>query len=70
MKPEKHTIQAPIFVYNVNLFFKPIVTSQPTIRDCAPIYKNQIDQEKPTSQKWMPSQSCQGPKPISKSNKE
>ena len=55
MKPEKHTMQAPIFVYNVNLIFKPIITSQPTIRDSAPIDKNQITLETPTSQKQMPS---------------
>ena len=56
MKPEKHTMQAPIFVYNVYLIFKPIIISQPTIRDSAPIDKNQIALEKPTSQKQMPSQ--------------
>ena len=70
MKPEKHTMQAPIFVYNVNWIFKLFITSQPTIRECAPTDKNQIDLEKPTSQEQMPSQGCQGPNPISKLNKE
>ena len=70
MKPEKHTMQAPIFVYNVNWIFKLFITSQPTRRECAPTDKNQIDLEKPTSQEQMPSQGCQGPNPISKLNKE
>ena len=54
MEPKKLIMQAPVFVYNVNLTFKTLKYLPANNMDCAPIHKNQIDLEKPTSPKQMP----------------
>ena len=54
MEPKKLIMQAPVFVYNVNLTFKTLKYLPANNTDCAPIHKNHIDLEKPTSPKQMP----------------
>ena len=55
MEPILHIMQAPVFYFTILVkLLKLIITSQPTIWNCAPIDKNQIDRGKPTSPKQMP----------------
>lgn len=53
-EPKNLRMQAPVFVYNVNLTFKTHKYLPANNTNCAPIQKNQIDLEKPTSLKQMP----------------
>ena len=57
MDPKIHIMEAPVFFFFLQChfnFLKLIITSKLTIRNRAPIDKNQIDRGKPTSTKLMP----------------
>ena len=56
MNPKIHIMEAPVFFFLQCYFndLKLIVTSKSTIRNHAPIDKNQIDRGKPTSTKLTP----------------
>ena len=53
-----HKMEAAVYFLQCYFnFLKLIITSKPTIRNRAPIDKNQIDRGKPTTPKLMPSNS-------------
>ena len=56
MDPKIHIMEAPVifFLQCYFNFLKLIITSETTIRNHAPIDKNQVDRGKPTSPKQIP----------------
>ena len=55
MDSKIHKMEAPVFFLQCYFnFLKLIITSETTIRNHAPIDKNQVDRGKPTSPKQIP----------------
>ena len=55
MDPKMHIMEAPVlFLQCYFNFLEHIITSKPTVRNRAPIDKNQINRGKPTSPKLRP----------------